>query len=320
MRRFTFLFVAGCLWLASTVAAAASSPAGKPSIRILSPANNVVIHGSTVTVRVAVSNFKLVPPVLVGPSHWKSIPLLKGNQGHIHYLLDGVANLVLTRDVVVKLDHTWTDVSPGRHTITAYLATSQHAAFPGAAPAVIHVTVRPAAQPQSPPRNLPSIAITQHKVEQTKGGTALLIRVKVSHFKLVPPVFKNPPALPMNEGHIHYALDSVSNFIATQSATASLSHPWTNVSPGRHTIIVYLSTSQHQLVPGTRPATVTIDVPRGTGPNGKTTLYVGHLPTTGGAEAPAPSGGFGIGMPALGVAAALLLLMLAVLRRRAPGR
>jgi hypothetical protein len=290
------------------MAVAAGPPTGKPSIRIVSPADHAVISGSMVTVRVAVSHFKLVPPVLVGPNHWKSIPLLKGNQGHIHYLLDGAANLVLTRDVVVRLTHTWTNVAPGHHTITAYLANSQHAAFPGAKPAVIHILVKPAqpaAQHRPAPKNLPSITITQHQVQQTSAGTRLLIRVHVAHFKLVAPVFKNPPLLPNNEGHIHYALDSVSNFIATKNASAALSHPWTNVSPGRHRIIVYLATSQHQMVPGTRPASVTIDVPRGHGPAGTTSLFVGSLPKTGGAPQPAP------GTP--GPSPALLELLLGLL-------
>lgn len=319
MRRFTLVCLLGCLGLPASPALAASPPTGKPSIRIVAPGNNAVITGSTVTVRVAVSHFRLVPPVLVGPNHWQQIPLLKGNQGHIHYLLDGAANLVLTRDVVIKRTHTWTNVSPGRHTITAYLATSQHAAFPGAAPAVIHISVKPAGsgtQQRSAPKNVPSITITQHQVEQTSAGTRLLIRVHVAHFKLVAPVFKNPPLLPDTEGHIHYALDSVSNFIATKNASAALSHPWTNVSPGRHTIIAYLATSQHQMVPGTRPASVTITVPRGHGPNGTTSLFVGGLPKTGGAD-PGPDNP----RPPLAVLELLLGLLLvsgALLLRRRP--
>lgn len=290
MRLPILLLVAGCLWLPSAPVLAAGANAGKPSIRIISPKDGAVIHGSTVTVRVAVSNFKLVPPVLVGPNHWSQIPLLKGNQGHIHYLLDSASSLVLTRDVVVRTTHTWTDVAPGRHTITAYLANSQHAAFPGAAPAVIHITVKPQSSPHARPPSgpVPSIAITAHRVQQTPAGTQLLIRVHVAHFKLVPPVFKDPPLLPPNEGHIHYALDSVSNFIATTNATTALSHPWTNVSPGRHRVIVYLATSQHQMVPGTRPASVAIDVPRGPGPQGRTSLIVGALPRTGGAAGSTP--------------------------------
>jgi hypothetical protein len=127
---------------ASSVVAAAP-PGGKPTITISSPANGATVHGSTVTIHVAISHFKLVPPVLLSPAQWKTIPLLKGNQGHIHYVLDSVANLVLTRDVTMRLDHTWTHVSPGWHTAIAYLATSQHAPFPGAREASIRVHVVP---------------------------------------------------------------------------------------------------------------------------------------------------------------------------------
>lgn len=315
MRPLALFSVAACLWGATSIAMAAP-PTGKPSIRIVSPKNNATIVGSTVTVHVDVKNFKLVPPVLVGPNHWHQIPLLKGNQGHIHYLLDGMANLVLTRDVVTKLTHTWTNVTPGRHSITAYLANSQHAAFPGAAPSVINITVKPAVHTQAPPANTPSIAITDHKIEQTRDGTRLLVRVRVSHFKLVPPVFTNPPMLPPTEGHIHYALDSISNFIPTADATTALSHPFTNVSPGRHMLIIYLSTSQHQQVPGTRPATLTIDVPAGKGAHGKTRLYVGALPTTGGAVEATQTHSSGSPVLLLGLLAGLLLIVLAALTRR----
>lgn len=326
MRRYLILSVLGCCWLPLGAVAAAGPPSGKPSIRIVSPANNTVIRGSTISVRVAVSHFKLVPPVLVGPNHWQQIPLLKGNQGHIHYLLDGTANLVLTRDVVVRLTHTWTNVSPGPHTITAYLANSQHAAFPGADPAIIHVMVKPAqtrqarTSPEPTQSNTPSITITEHRVERTNGGARLLIRVHVAHFKLVAPVFKNPPLLPMNEGHIHYALDSVSNFIATKNASAALSHPWLNVSPGRHKVIAYLATSQHQMVPGTRPAVVTIDVPRGAGPQGRTVLYIGKLPGTGGGGDAVPGDRGQILFIPYVVACLVLTASLLLVRRRVASR
>lgn len=142
----TVFCAASCLSLLIGPMKAQAAPlaAGAPSIRITSPANGAVIHGSSVTVQVAVSNFKLVPPVLLPPSKWSTIPLLKGNQGHIHYVLDTPRNLVLTRDVVVRTHHTWTHVAAGTHSITAYLATSQHALFPGTQPAVVRVTVLPA--------------------------------------------------------------------------------------------------------------------------------------------------------------------------------
>lgn len=259
-------------------AAAAPLTVPKPTIAITSPANGATVDGPTVTIHVAIAHFKLVPPVLLSPAQWKTIPLLKGNQGHIHYVLDSIANLVLTRDVTVRLDHTWTHVSPGWHTVSAYLATSQHAPFPGARPAIIHIhVVRTIARTARP-----SIRITGVQYHDTDQGMDLNVHVAVSHFKLVPPVFFNPPKLPGNQGHIHYVLDRLSNFNTLRDAAIALNHPWYHVSPGRHTIIAYLATSQHQFFPGTQPARISIDVPQ-THAGGSTLRIVKVLPRTGGA-------------------------------------
>jgi hypothetical protein len=283
------------LGLAAAIAAppatlAASVPHGTPGIRIVSPRTGTVIHGSSVTVHVAVSNFKLVPPVLLSPAKWGTIPLLKGNQGHIHYFLDSMASMVLTRDVTTLTSHTWTRVAPGRHTITAYLATSQHAPFPGAKPASVTIMVqRPTAgvrRPAAAPR--PTIRIVGVQMRKTGQGAVVSVRVAVSHFKLVQPVYINPPKLPGNEGHIHYVLDSLSNFEAERDAVTALSHPWTNVKPGPHTLIAYLATSQHAPFPGVKPAMARINVPAGS--SGGTTLRVSSsLPKTGGGNAPGSS-------------------------------
>lgn len=133
-----------CLALAtSPPLLAAPLPSGKPGIRITNLHEGQTIPSSTVTVDVAVSHFKLVPPILLSPSRWKTIPLLKGNQGHIHYVLDSIVNMVLTRDVTVRTSHTWTNVKPGEHTVMVYLATSQHALFPGTKTVSVHVIVEP---------------------------------------------------------------------------------------------------------------------------------------------------------------------------------
>lgn len=104
---------------------AAGTHTGKPVIIITSPSNGAMIRGSSLTVKVAVHNFRIVAPTLVNP------PILKGDAGHIHYVLDGLAHFVPTRDVSAQLWHTWDGVTPGRHVITAYLSTSQHVQFPG---------------------------------------------------------------------------------------------------------------------------------------------------------------------------------------------
>src|SRR5947209_4837208 len=122
----------------------AAAPAGnaKPSITITSPRDGATIVGSNVTIHVSVANFKLVPPVILSPANWKSIPLLRGNQGHIHYVLDSINNFNTIRDAVIAQYHPFYGVSPGWHTVMAYLATSQHQHFPGTNIARARVFVR----------------------------------------------------------------------------------------------------------------------------------------------------------------------------------
>jgi hypothetical protein len=143
------------LWHASAGVLRAATPADTtPSISIVSPHAGFTVYGSSVTVRVSVSNFKLVPPVYVNP------PKLSGNQGHIHYVLDSLANFVATRDARATLSHTWTHVSPGGHTILVYLATSQHARFPNTRPAQIHITVAAGPAPRPAESGVSSVPKT----------------------------------------------------------------------------------------------------------------------------------------------------------------
>jgi hypothetical protein len=88
---------------------------------------------------VAVSHFKLVQPILLPPAAWHTIPLLPGNEGHLHYMLDG--SLIMGHDVVAHTVQSWTSVTPGMHTITAYLANSRHQTFPGTPLVQVHVSV-----------------------------------------------------------------------------------------------------------------------------------------------------------------------------------
>jgi hypothetical protein len=109
--------------------------AAKPSVRITSVSSS----GTCVTIKVAVSHFKLVQPVYKPP-----IPLLKGNQGHIHYTLNG--KILPTRDATTKLSHTFCGnsqfVKKGMNVVSVYLATSTHTLFPGTTPSTKKVMVK----------------------------------------------------------------------------------------------------------------------------------------------------------------------------------
>ncbi|GAC1334282.1 MAG: hypothetical protein NVSMB22_26660 [Chloroflexota bacterium] len=315
--------VAVLVALPAPVAGAAEGPREKPSIRILSPAPGATIHGTTVTVRVAVSNFELVRPTLLSPANWKSIPLLKGNQGHIHYVLDSLATMVLSRDVVTSLSHTWTNVAPGQHTVLAYLATSQHAPFPGVPTARVRFSValpialskKKAAAPtvrsaMHPTREgAPSIRFTNVRTSTTSGGTTVWAQVTVSNFTLVKPVLMNPRMLRGNRGHIHYVLDSMKNFRAGRDATTALSHPWSNVAPGEHTLIAYLATSQHQRFPNAPIARTVVDIPGTSTRGGGTFLRIVTMPGTGGhATAPGTSWSASVLLSILGGLALIIAL------------
>jgi hypothetical protein len=263
------------LLLGASPADATGPHGGKPSITIISPRNGSIVHGHAVTVRVSVANFKLVQPVYLNP------PALPGNQGHIHYYVDSLANFVATRDAATSLSHTFTDLRPGPHTFIAYLATSQHAQFPGVAPVKVHVTVAPAGHAAHAGAK-PSIAIMGIQSQTTRSVTDVVAHVAVSHFKLVPPVYVNPPLLHGYQGHIHYVLDGLKNFQATRDAVTALSHPWRNVTPGYHTIIAYLATSQHQRFPTIPVAQVRIFVAPAQGHRHASIRIVPQLPKTGG--------------------------------------
>lgn len=311
-----------CLSGLAVSRALASSPHNShPSITIISPQNGSVIRGSSIAVHVAVSHFKLVKPKLLQPPYWKTIPLLKGNQGHIHYLLDG--KLLLLTGVVTKTSHTWTNVAPGPHTITAYLATSQHAAFPGVPWATSHVTVvsaRPGAR-VGRSQGRPSLKILGVNLRTARSGTTVSVRVAVSHFKLVKPILLPPaawhtiPLLPGNEGHLHYMLDG--SLIMGHDVVAHTVQHWTNVTPGPHTITAYLATSRHQTFPGTPLVQVHVNVPRGSLPGGASRVrVVTLLPKTGGgasSEGPGPGPMMLLG---LGLLAVLGLASWGALNRR----
>lgn len=127
----------GFIGLAARTGTGAQAASTRPSIVITAPTAGAVLHGSHLTVHVAIAHFKLVAPILVNP------PVLQGMAGHIHYLVDG--SLAFAQSA--STSYTWSHVAPGRHTITAYLATSQHFHFPGTATANVTITLAAAPAP-----------------------------------------------------------------------------------------------------------------------------------------------------------------------------
>lgn len=140
--------------------------AAGPSITIVRPASGATIQGSTLTVAVTVSNFRLVRPVFSHP------PVLKGFAGSLQYILDGTANYSPRRDLSAATTHTWTNVSPGPHTVIVRLATSQHLPWPNGPVARVSVTVaRPA--PPAPHRHAGGASPGVSAAPTTGGGAGI---------------------------------------------------------------------------------------------------------------------------------------------------
>jgi hypothetical protein len=158
------LLALGPFLIETEMAWATGLPAQRtPLITITSPASGATIYGTSLTVTVAVKNFQLVPPVYINP------PKLSGNRGHIHYVLDDLANFNARRDAKIALSHTWTNVSPGRHTIIAYLATSQHAQFPGTKQARVTVMLVPRSSSRA---GQSTSTVAQHVTSAPRSGGA----------------------------------------------------------------------------------------------------------------------------------------------------
>jgi len=92
-------------------------------------------------------------------------------------------------------------------------------------------------------------------ISATSNGMCVTVKIsRPTHFRLVKPVYSNMPMLPPTEGHMHYILNGMSNFVATRDATTALSHRWCGkkqgVKMGKDVVRVYLATSEHKPIPG----------------------------------------------------------------------
>jgi len=102
-------------------------------------------------------------------------------------------------------------------------------------------------------------------ISGTSNGMCVTVKIsRPAHFRLVKPVYSNMPMLPNTEGHMHYILNGMSNFIATRDASAALSHTWCGkkqgVKMGKNVVMVYLATSEHKKIPSSMTHQKTINV------------------------------------------------------------
>ena len=109
--------------------AGSGRPHTDATLQIVAPAPNSTT-GSDVDLTMRLTGARLVPPSQVGGT-------LRGNEGHIHVLVDGQLVAMPVSD-----HEQLTDLSPGSHTVEAEFVASDHLAFANRVVAAVTFGVR----------------------------------------------------------------------------------------------------------------------------------------------------------------------------------
>jgi plastocyanin len=132
---------------------------GPPSAVILTPRDNGVVDGNSITVTVQVVNFNLVDKL--GQAN-------APREGHIHYFLDVDAPTAQGQPAVTApgtyaasaaTSYTWQNVAPGTHTLSIELINNDHTPLETPVVSKIAVKVNPT-NPASTPASSPSATPT----------------------------------------------------------------------------------------------------------------------------------------------------------------
>jgi photosystem II stability/assembly factor-like uncharacterized protein len=116
--------------------------AAAPAIKIIEPQDNALLTNNNVTVTVQVSNFKLVDKL--GQANI-------AGEGHIHYFLDVMPPTVPdepattsagTSVATTATSHTWSNLSPGSHTLSVELVNNDHTPLNPPAVATVSISVK----------------------------------------------------------------------------------------------------------------------------------------------------------------------------------
>jgi hypothetical protein len=256
---------------ACTYAPAYPTTGAAPGISIVTPSNGANLPAGDVTVTVSVINFNVVD---------KQGQADVSGQGHIHFYLDVAAPTAAgipaiptsgTWVHVAALTYTFSNVSPGTHTLAIELVNNDHT--PLVPPAVDSITVNVAGAP-APAAAAPTISI----ISPSNGASLLAgnvaVSVAINNFNVVD---KQGQANVPGEGHIHFYLDVAAPTEAgipaiptsgTWVHVATTSYTFSNVSAGTHTIAVELVNNDHTpLVPAV-VSNITINVTSAGGTGG----------------------------------------------------
>ncbi len=264
-----FAFSAGC----------SSAPAA-PSVAITSPQNMAALTGSSIPVTVSVSNFNVVD---------KQGQASVAGEGHIHFYMDvspipsDPTKPAIPADASAAWAHvsgtsyTFTNVTPGSHTITVQLVNNDHTPVSPLVTASVMVMV-------SQQGGTPSVSIISPQNGAALTGSSIPVSVSVSNFNVVD---KQGQASAAGEGHIHFYMDVSpipsdptkpaipADAKAIWAHVSGTSYTFTNVTPGSHTITVQLANNDHTPVIPLATSTVTVTVAGGAPSTPDTTAAAG---------------------------------------------
>ncbi len=214
-----------------------------PGVTIVKPEDGSSASAGNLTVSVAVSNFNLVDKL--GKTNVQG-------EGHLHYYLDVAAPTSAGKPAIPQegsiwaatadTTHTFSNVSPGTHTISVELVNNDHT--PLSPPVVETVTITTDKNPR--------IAVSSPSNGKIVRTGNITIYTKVENFKLVD---KLGSANVQGEGHIHYYMDTPPVTTPGEPAippagsvwapSADSSHTFADVPVGTHHFYVELVNNDH---------------------------------------------------------------------------
>ncbi len=249
------------------LAGCTSQPASPavPTVQITSPANGASLPAGSVAVKIQVQNF-----AIVDKQGQANVP----GEGHVHYYLDvspipsDPSKPAIPADAKANWAHvasdsyTFTNVSPGMHTVTVQLANNDHTPVTPLATATVMITV-------TGTPGTPTVTITSPGAGATLTGGTIPVSISTTNFMIMD---KQGQANVPGEGHVHYYLDVSpipsdpskpaipADANANWAHVASNTYTFTNVPPGTHTVTVQLANNDHTPVTPLATASVMVTV------------------------------------------------------------
>ena len=257
--------------------------AGKPAIKVLSPAASAKITSTDIPVKVEVANFKIAPLAVGLPD--------KAGEGHIHVMIDGMNMGVLFNFYTTpSFTLPGTGIAPGKHKLIFDLASNTHVDMEDTAQEV-EIDYQPAS-PKAAPEPVANAGTPEVQVVSPADGATVgpkvTIQVKPSNFTPALDlegkpnlkgyghyhVFVDMPAMTAGGGGAMMSMAGMVLMPGSDSFDVDLS-AW---PAGKHTLTVELVQNDHTPIEGAKPAMISINLKGSAGGGGAPA----GLPRTGG--------------------------------------